>query len=159
PLARAGANGVGGDADADPRVAQLLEVAQVLGNRRLAKPVDPAAGVGDIEDDELDPDLPRGVDRRPGFVEAEGGELADGGEARLADLREDRPVVRANVRRELEHPIAPGPEIAALDLPAQRPLERVAVRIHETGDLEIVRHPEEDKQQCCDASWSWGWQG
>src|SRR5438132_406228 len=45
PVRRARADGVGGDADADPALAQLLEAAQVLGDRVLAEAVDPAASI------------------------------------------------------------------------------------------------------------------
>ena len=43
PLARAGADGVGGKADADAVGAQRLELAQILGRRLLAHPRQPAA--------------------------------------------------------------------------------------------------------------------
>ena len=36
--------------------------------------------------------------------------------------------------RELEHRVAPGPEVAALRAPAQRPLEGVAVGVDEAGE-------------------------
>jgi hypothetical protein len=45
PVARAGANGVGGDPDADARSAQLLEPSQVLTDGRLPEALDPAPRV------------------------------------------------------------------------------------------------------------------
>ena len=41
---------------------------------------------------------------------------------------------------ELEHRVAPGPEVTALGAAAERPLEGVAVRVDEAGDREPVRH-------------------
>ena len=63
PVARARAHGVGGDADADARGPQLLELAEVVGDRILPEAVDAAAGVGDVEEHELDARL--GAPPRP----------------------------------------------------------------------------------------------
>ena len=65
PVARAGAHGVGGDADADACAAQLLELAEIGGDRLLPEAVDAAARVRDVEEDELDrPPRPRRRRRR-----------------------------------------------------------------------------------------------
>ena len=86
PVARAGANGVGGDADANARAAQLLEASQVLGDRGLAEPVDPAARVGDVEQHELDARLHGRLRGRVRLREPEVVELADGRVARVEHL-------------------------------------------------------------------------
>src|SRR5262249_38161634 len=90
-------------------------------------------------------------------------ELADGRVARVAKLRVDRDVVGTNPfgglsPRELEHRLAPGPEVLALGPAAQPALERVAVRIDEARDLDNGRQLDEDTTPCCGASWSWGLQ-
>ena len=77
PVARARAHGVGGDADADAGAAQLLELAEVVGHGVLAEPVDPAAAVGDVEQDELDAGGGRRLGRGSRLVRAEVVELAD----------------------------------------------------------------------------------
>ena len=64
PVRRAGADGVGGDADAAPRGAKLLHLLQVLGRGLLAEALDAAAPVGGEEEDELDPGGLGGLDRR-----------------------------------------------------------------------------------------------
>ena len=64
PVARARADGVGGDADPDPVGAQLLELARYVGHRLLAEALEPAARVGDVEEDELDSRLGRSLGRR-----------------------------------------------------------------------------------------------
>ncbi len=78
-------------------------------------------------------------------------ELADRRVAGAAHLRVDRRVLRSDVSRgltpgELEHRVAPGPEVAALGPAAQRPLERVAVCVHEPWEVENVRHARENTQ-------------
>ena len=145
PVARAGADGVGGEPDAHACFAQLLELPQVVGGRVLAEAVEPAAAVGGEEQDERDPGLLRGLGGRAGLGQAEVMELAH----RRVPGREHLPVGVhvgcANGLRRLrggkhEHRVAPGPEVAALGAPAQRPLEGVAVRVHEPGQLERLGH-------------------
>ena len=63
-LARAGADGVGGDADGDSGAAQRLDLVQVGGDGRLAHALEPAALVGDVEEHERDA-RPRRPPRRP----------------------------------------------------------------------------------------------
>src|SRR5439155_11345464 len=132
PVARAGPHGVGGDADADPRVAQLLEPAEVFVDRGLAEALDPASRVRRVEEHELDAGFDRGLCRGVCFAEPEVVELADGGVARGAQLAVDPDVVLADARRSLtprqvQHGLAPGPEVLALVPAAQRPLKAVAL--------------------------------
>ena len=81
PFARTGADGVGGEADADAVGAQRLELAQVLGRRLLAHPRQPAAGVRREQEDDLELRLAGGLHRRARLVQTEVVELADGGVA------------------------------------------------------------------------------
>ena len=52
PVGRARANGVGGDADVDPGVAQLLDLFDELADRALAEAGETSARVGDVEEHE-----------------------------------------------------------------------------------------------------------
>ena len=52
---------MGGEADADAALAERLDLAQVVGGRGLAEAGEPAARVGGVEEDELDPGLSRGL--------------------------------------------------------------------------------------------------
>ena len=61
PVARAGAHGVGGDADGDPGVAERLDLVEVGGDGRLAHPVEAAALVGDVEQHDRDPGVGGGL--------------------------------------------------------------------------------------------------
>ncbi|MDQ3777610.1 MAG: hypothetical protein M3310_01895, partial [Actinomycetota bacterium] len=65
PVARAGADGVGGTAHDRPRLAKLVELAKVGRNRRLPKARAPASGVGGQEQHDLYRCLGGGLDRRP----------------------------------------------------------------------------------------------
>ena len=76
-VGRARPDGVGGDPDADPVRAQLLELRQVLRHRGLAEARAAAAQVTRVEADECDPGLLGRVGRRSGLLEAEVVELAD----------------------------------------------------------------------------------
>ena len=145
PPGRAGADGVGGEADLDPVLAEVLDLVQVLGRRGLAETLEPAPCVGDVEEDERDAGGFRGLGRSECLLEAEVVELADRGVAGAAHLAVHLLVVDADALgrlpvRELEHRVAPGPEVAALGAAAERPLEGVAVRVDEAGDREPVRH-------------------
>ena len=135
PVARARADGVGGDADADARRAQFFELREVRRDRLLAEAVDPAARVRDMEEDDLDPRLAGRLDRGVRLGDPEVVELADRGVARLAQLAIDVRVRRAHAlrrlpRRELEHRLAPRPEVGARGPLAERALEGVAVGVH-----------------------------
>ena len=142
PVARAGAHGVGGDADADACGAELLEPAQVVGDRRLAEAVDAAARVGDVEEHELDARFGRRLGRRVRLGQAEVVELADGGVAGGAHLPVDPGVALADPSRcltpgQVQHGLPPRPEVLALVPAAQAPLEGVAVGVDEPRELEI----------------------
>src|SRR5262249_51555973 len=101
PVARTRTDGVGGDADPDPRGAQLLEVAEVRRHRVLPKPLDPAAGVGDVEKDELDSRLGRSLAGAAALLEREVVELADRGVPGREQLAVDVDVARPDVFRGL----------------------------------------------------------
>ena len=140
PIPWAGADGVGGDTNPDARCPHLLELAQVRRHRLLPEAVDAATGVRDMEQDELDSRLRGSLGGRARLLEPEIVELANRGVARRAQFAVDVRVARPDVGRgltpgELEHRLAPGPEVAALRSPAQRTLERVAVRVDEARDL------------------------
>ncbi len=79
------------------------------------------------------------------LVEAEVVELADGGVAGATHLPVDLDVARPDVSRgltpsEVQHRLPPRPEVAALGAAPERALERVAVRVHEAGQREGLRH-------------------
>ena len=54
PVGRAGAHGVGREPDAEARGAQRLDLSEVVAHRALAKAVEAASCVGDVEEHELD---------------------------------------------------------------------------------------------------------
>src|SRR5215210_796434 len=112
PVARAGADGVGGEADANALAGEVLDPAQIPGRRALAEAVEPAAAVSGVEEDELD------SRRVGGLGDREVVELADGGPAVREHLAVHALVALAHARgglgsRELEHRLAPAPEVAA----------------------------------------------
>src|SRR4051794_23906666 len=149
PVAWTGADGVGSDADADPIGSQLFELTQVRGHRLLAEALDPSARVRDVKEDELDLRLGRSLGGRARLLEPEIVELADGGVPGTAELPVDVRVARPHVLRrltagELEHRLAPRPEVLALGPSAQRTLEGVAMGVDEPGDPLRVRHAQED---------------
>src|SRR5262249_42458761 len=79
-----------------------------------------------------------GVGGGNGGVEAEVVELADSGVAAMEHFCVSRHIGRLDGIRcltscEPEHRLAPGPEVPALGPSAQRPLERVRVRVDESG--------------------------
>ena len=57
PVGRAGADGVGGDADAHALLAQRLDLAQKVRRRRLARAREPSARVRGEQHHQLDPGL------------------------------------------------------------------------------------------------------
>jgi hypothetical protein len=149
PVPRASPDGVGGNADADSRRPQLLEPTQILGDRLLPEAIDAAACVGDVQQDDLDARLGRRLRSSMCFCEAEIVELADGGVACGAELPVDPDIALSDQPRcltpgQVQHGLAPRPEVRALRPPAQRPLEGMAMRVDEAGELETVRHARED---------------
>ncbi len=145
PAARAGADGVGGEADADPPGTQLLDLVEVRGYGVLPEALQAAARIGDVKEDELDSRLGRSLGRGMPLREPEVVELADGGVPGRAQLAIDLRIARSHPFRgltagELEHRLAPRPEIGAFGPSAQRPLERVAMRVDEAGDPRPLLH-------------------
>jgi hypothetical protein len=72
-------------------------------------------------------------------------ELADGRVAGKEELGVDELVLRPDALGglpggELEHRLAPGPEVAARRAPPQRPLEAVAVSVDEARERERAGH-------------------
>ena len=144
PLGGARAHGVGGDRHAYVRRAELLDLGEVRRDRLLPEAGEPAARVGDVQEDELDACRRRGLHRRERLRQAEVVELADRRVARAAHLAIRRFVARPHELGRLplglgEHGLAPRPEVTAGRAPAQRPLERVAVGVHESRQLEATR--------------------
>ena len=145
PLRRTRPDGVGGEADLEAAFTEVLDLIQVLGRRGLAHALEPASGVRDVQEDEGDPGCARSFRGGERLLEAEIVELADRRIARGAHLAVDLLVAGADALRrllagELEHRIAPGPEISALGAASKGALEGVAVCVDEAGDREPVRH-------------------
>jgi len=145
PVGRARADGVGGEPDGGALARERLDLAEVVRGRGLAKALEAAARVGAEQEDDLDLGRLGRRDRRPGLRRSEVVELADGRVAGGAHLAVGLLVLLADrvdglLRRELEHQLAPGPEVAALGTAAQRPLEGVAVRVHEARQRQCVGH-------------------
>src|SRR5438132_11198003 len=101
PVTRAGADGVGGDADADTSTPQLLELAQVRRDGLLAEAVDPATRVRDMEEHDLDPRFGCGLRRSVRLRKPEVVELADSGPALGSQLPVDVRVRGAHAHRRL----------------------------------------------------------
>jgi len=145
PLHRAGAHGVGGDADGEALPAQSLDLVEKHMYGVLPEALDAASCVGDVQQHELDACLRRRVRRGTGLGGADVVELADRRVAGGQHLAVRPGVLGANeIRglrdRFLEHAVAPGPEIAARRPTPQGPLEGVAVRVDEPGQCERRGH-------------------
>jgi CDP-diacylglycerol--glycerol-3-phosphate 3-phosphatidyltransferase len=144
PGAGACTDGVGGE----PHAAlgcERLDVAQVGGDGLLTEALDAPTGVGDIEENEVDPCLTPCLKCGAGLVEPDVVELPHGRVAGGAHLPVGVRVVLPDLlggqtRRQLQHGLAPGPEVAALDLPPERALESVAVRVHEPRKRQPIGH-------------------
>ena len=109
---------MGGEPDGDAPAAQVLDLAQVLGDRLLPKARQPAAAVCGEEQHDLDSGLVGGLHRCECLVEAEVVELAHSGVAGGAQLAVDVDVAAAHGCGGLqlrlgEHELAPGPEVRA----------------------------------------------
>jgi CDP-diacylglycerol--glycerol-3-phosphate 3-phosphatidyltransferase len=145
PVRRTRADGVGGEPDGDAPTAQVLDLPQVIGGRILAKARQPAAAVRGKQEDDLDPGLGRGLDRRQGLLETEIVELADGRISRGAQFPVDLGVLASHELRCLtlslgEHQLSPIPEVAAARPAAQGALKRMAMGIDEARQAEVLRH-------------------
>src|SRR5215211_8350943 len=81
PVRGAGADGVGGAADADAVGAEVGELREVVGGRVLTEAGAAAAGVGAEQKRDLDVGLGGSVCRGASFAETEVVKLADGGVA------------------------------------------------------------------------------
>ena len=133
------------DAHQHVRCAKLLDLAEVGLDGLLAEAGETAARVGDMQEDELDACGFRGLHCRERFRQAEVVELPDRREPRAAHLAIRRFVAHPHELGRLplglgEHGVAPRPEVTAGSAPAQRPLEGVAVSVHETRQLERPSH-------------------
>ena len=141
PVARAGADGVGGKADAHSGGPHLLELREVVSRRALPKPLEPAAPVGREQQHDLDPGLRGRLDRRVRLRQPEIVELADDRIAGREHLPVNLDVARTHLIRgqspgHVQHGLAPAPEVRALGAAAQGPLKRMAVRVDEAGQRE-----------------------
>src|SRR6185437_13354741 len=100
----------------------------------------PAAQVAGVQEDECDARLRRRLGRRAGLREPQVVELADCGEAVRTQLAVDLDVLAADLldgegSREREHPVAPGPEVAAAVAAAEGALKGVAMRVDKARNL------------------------
>jgi hypothetical protein len=143
PVGGASADGVGGTADPDAGIAQLFELAEVVGDGGLAEPLRAAPAVGAEEDDDLHAGGGCRFDRGVGLWEPEVMELADRGIAGRAELAVGLGVVSADKLRRLalglgDHGVAPRPEVSARSPASQRPLERMAVSVDEARKNHLV---------------------
>src|SRR4029079_649682 len=134
-----------GQADLDTAAAQILDLVQILVRRGLAETVEPASAIRDVKEDEGDA---RGIGRfrrAERLLEPEVVELADRGVAGGEHLAVDLLVAGADALGrlpvgELEHRVAPGPEVAALGAAPERSLASGAVRFGASWERESVRH-------------------
>ena len=139
-LGRAGPDGVGGDPDADARVAQRLQLTQIRRHRLLPETRDAASQVARVEADEGDPRFAGCFCRRLGLLVAEIVELADRRVAVLAKLPVDLAIFscgsrpRVSVPATADHLVAPAPEVAATPATPQYALKRMAVGVDESRD-------------------------
>src|SRR3954468_12596436 len=95
PARWAGTHGVGGEADLNPALAQVLDLVQILGRRGLPEAGEAASGIGDVEEDERDARGFGGLGRSESLFEAEIVELTDRGVAGSAHLAIDAFVASA----------------------------------------------------------------
>jgi CDP-diacylglycerol--glycerol-3-phosphate 3-phosphatidyltransferase len=144
PGAGARADGMGSEPHAPIR-SERVDVAQIIGDGLLAEPLEASAGVGDIEENELDAGVAtrlqcgaRLVD--PDVVELPHGRVAGGTHFPVGVRVGRSDLFWGQTRRQLEHRLTPGPEVTALDPAPQRALECVAVRVHEPGKRQPIGH-------------------
>ena len=145
PVLRTCAHGVGSDSDGNPATAQVLDLTQVLRDRRLPEAIEASASVRGEQHDDADACLFGSIHRGERFVETEVVEFAHRGIARGAQFAVDLHVFPADEVGGLalglgEHEISPGPEIRTSGTPAESALEPVAVGIHEAWQAEGLGH-------------------
>jgi hypothetical protein len=141
PVGGAGAHGVGGEPDSDAGHAQCLDFGEIGSDRGLPRSREPSTRVRDVEQHERDSRVGGGVGGGVCLGHAEVVELADRGESRCAHLSVCLGVGRANELGRLpvgfgKHSGSPGPEVGSRSAAAQRALERMAVRVHESRQLQ-----------------------
>ena len=123
PVRRARAHGVGRDTDARSLGTKLLDLRQVGGRGLLAEPLDAPATVGGQQEHKLDSRSTGGLDRRLRLGEPHIVEFTHGRVAGSAHLPEGGLVLDPNLRRgqapgQLQHGVAPAPEVLTLSSPA-----------------------------------------
>ena len=131
--------------DGDPVGAELLDLAEIVGNRVLSKARDASAPVRDVEEHERDTGRVGRLVRRASLRRSQVVELTDG---RVSGCPHLAVAVLVRLAHELwrlpfrlrEHHFSPRPEIAAGGASAHAPLERVAVGVDESGKHERLGH-------------------
>jgi len=136
---------MGCNADACSFGTKLLDLREVGGRGVLAETLDAPATVGGQKEHEFDSGSTGGLDRRLRLREPDVMKLADGRITGVPHLPKGGLVVepdpcRVQAAGQLQHGIAPAPEVCALRSPSQRPLKRVAVSVHEAGKRKPLRH-------------------
>jgi CDP-diacylglycerol--glycerol-3-phosphate 3-phosphatidyltransferase len=145
PASLTGADRVGGKADRNSGAAQLLELAQVVGDRGLPHALEPAAAVRSEQQDEHDACLIGRFHGSTRLGEPQIVKLADRGVPGVSHLAVRRRIEAPDRMGSLplglgEHHVTPLPEVPAPGATAQRPLEGVRVSVHEAGQPECLAH-------------------
>ncbi len=145
PAGAAGAHGVRCDPDAEPGVAERLDLGEVRRHGVLAEARETAPLVRDVEQHLVDVRARGRLCRGERLGHAEVVKLPDRRVAGRAHLAVAALVLDAHELGRLplglrEHRVAPGPEVATRSRPAQRPLERVAVGVDEPWESKRLRH-------------------
>ena len=114
---------MGGEADAYASRAHGLELGQVVGRGFLPEALEPTAPVGRQQEDDLDAGFRRRLHGRVRLRQPQVVELADGPVPGCEHLRVDLDIARTDLFRgqtpgQVQHGLAPGPEVLALDMPA-----------------------------------------
>ncbi len=145
PAGWACTHGVGGKPDREPAAAQVLHLAEVLGDGVLPEPRQSTPSIRGEQHHDADSGLRRRLDGRQRLLEAEIVEFADGGVTGRAELAIDLGVLAPHELGRLpfrlgQHRLPPGPEIASPDTAAQGPLKGMAVGIDESREAEGLGH-------------------
>jgi CDP-diacylglycerol--glycerol-3-phosphate 3-phosphatidyltransferase len=143
PVFGAGADGVGGEANADPRGAQILNLLQIRRDGTLAEALDSAPRVGGIEEHEFDPRRARCLRGCLCLLETKVMKLPD----RRVPGRPHLPIGRlvalsdhvgGQTLRMAQHGVPPPPEVVTLRTAPHGSLKGVAVRVDESGQRQDV---------------------